>query len=415
MDLSDLAAALVDGAYFGREHEPRLPGRPGLGQPGDFRAKSGRIGQTQQARVVRDQGVFEFGHPAGVGEVAGGDDGNAFYCSPGRQMAGGEAFAGGPGMAGVDVQVGEEGLHGRKRTGIGRLRQGAGATAASKCGGGEVSARACPGPGSLGDRMGEDAVQGFRASPDRLLIEVIRDCKPLLLDCRHPYRTLSDPFPVAYDFDPDVVFGVGNAALRRAFPQEGVVDRDRPAHPALAVFFEIALQIFVDPCVVRRIVSEMHEPNGHQDEDGRNVVQAGRTKECEKDKTYFFHGQPWGRYAPWRAVVRIARDVRSVADAPRTAPLDRMSDQKSQIEIGNPMFTLAAREGHCRKRGDRARAGLGIAVFGSRPAAGASGPGDGPVRGTKKTGDACASPVWQSKRLRGLLIWRSRRKQRRAS
>jgi hypothetical protein len=58
-----------------------------------------------------------------MGEIAGGDDGQALELAVSGQMAWGKPFAGGPGVAGMDMQIGQILLHDRGHTGIGQQEQ----------------------------------------------------------------------------------------------------------------------------------------------------------------------------------------------------------------------------------------------------------------------------------------------------
>ena len=101
--LPDPAVFLINGADL-----------PGDGEIGAALLAVGAVGQAElRAEAVEavsggDQLFLELLAPGGVGEVSGAQDGNALAAGPEVQGFGGAVPAGGPGVAGVDVQVGEK-------------------------------------------------------------------------------------------------------------------------------------------------------------------------------------------------------------------------------------------------------------------------------------------------------------------
>ena len=110
MDLSCLVELLVDGRNLDRQHEThRAPAAPaGRRKPlldGPF-----QIGpQAEQPRLRGHELLLQLGPPRRMGEVARGDDADALLAGPDGQMLKVAVPAGGPGVLGMDVQIGVEG------------------------------------------------------------------------------------------------------------------------------------------------------------------------------------------------------------------------------------------------------------------------------------------------------------------
>ena len=112
-------AALVDAADLDRQEEAHR----GAGRRMHALVDRGGqvVAQTKKPRARRHQLVAQFGEPARVGEVAGGDHRDAFALGPGVQVLQVERATGRSRQVGVNVQVRHEG-HGANlaKTGWGR-------------------------------------------------------------------------------------------------------------------------------------------------------------------------------------------------------------------------------------------------------------------------------------------------------
>ena len=119
--LAHLAAAFVDAADFGLEHEQGAPGQRLARVLRQFGVQPARVAQAVQAAgFVQHQLFGQFLPPLGVREVAGAEHVQPLHPRPRSQMAGVEPTAGGARKAGVDVQVGPELLHRAGSCGAGR-------------------------------------------------------------------------------------------------------------------------------------------------------------------------------------------------------------------------------------------------------------------------------------------------------
>ena len=98
--LSGLAPLLVDGADFPRDEKPRLP----LG-PGAVPGQAVRLLQAVEPLLRREELLLQLLPPGGVSEVPGAHQSDALFPGPQVQVGQVAVPAGGPGVAGVDVQV----------------------------------------------------------------------------------------------------------------------------------------------------------------------------------------------------------------------------------------------------------------------------------------------------------------------
>jgi len=93
VDVADLAAE--DEAHRGLARR----GHGGLNIPG------GIVPQAVEAIPGRDKFLVHLREPAGMGNVAGGHDGDALELRPASQVLEGQVPAGGAGEMGMDVEV----------------------------------------------------------------------------------------------------------------------------------------------------------------------------------------------------------------------------------------------------------------------------------------------------------------------
>ena len=106
MDLAGLTTSLVDIADLAAQHEAhrRVTGRRHLV------LHRGRVLVLQPKQTVfgRYQLLAHLGKPAGVGNIAGSDDVDAFELRPAREVLEGQVRAGRAGKVRVDVEVGDK-------------------------------------------------------------------------------------------------------------------------------------------------------------------------------------------------------------------------------------------------------------------------------------------------------------------
>ena len=98
--------ALINTADLGSQHEPDL-GPAGCGNFGIHRSRQLRL-QTIETRLGRLEFLLKLGEPGGMREVSCSDNGNPLELRPAIETLRDHVFADGTGIAGMDVEIGDE-------------------------------------------------------------------------------------------------------------------------------------------------------------------------------------------------------------------------------------------------------------------------------------------------------------------
>ena len=113
MNFSDFPSPLVDGTYFCLQAEIGRAGRRG----GEIREDGfgGGCWPVESRLLVKDEIVPELLPPLRVREIPCAENVDALDHGPAAEMRHGQLFARGHGKAGVNMQIGDEGIHGGPR------------------------------------------------------------------------------------------------------------------------------------------------------------------------------------------------------------------------------------------------------------------------------------------------------------
>jgi len=108
---TDLPPPLVDGADLRTQEKTHILNSKVTGIPGQLRLDPFGIAQSEQAVFFGFELFAYHLHPAGMSEIARGQDVDSFDRGPGQEVSRSQILARGPGKTGMNMKVGNIGIH----------------------------------------------------------------------------------------------------------------------------------------------------------------------------------------------------------------------------------------------------------------------------------------------------------------